>query len=65
MEPKYRITRLSYRVYLVEKETEDDIQLYYVRYDEKGWKCSCRAGIRGYECKHIKMVKETLLKTLK
>ena len=64
MEPKYRVTRLSYRVYLVEKETEDDICFYYVRFDEKGWKCTCMAGVRGYECKHIRMVKESLWKDL-
>jgi len=65
MEPIYRVRRLSYRVYLVEKETEDDITVYYVRFDEKGWKCTCMGSIRGYECKHVRMVKESLRKDLK
>ena len=54
----YTVKRLTYRVFLVTKETEEDRQDYFVRYDEKGWKCSCIANsMFGRECRHIKMVK--------
>ena len=58
---KYTVERLTYRVFVVYKETEDDIDAYFVRATEKGWICSCIGNsLFGRECKHIKMVKEYL-----
>ena len=59
----YTVKQLTYRVFLVTKETDDDVTEYYVRYDEKGWKCTCIANsMFGRQCKHIKMVKAYLAK---
>ena len=58
---KYIVKRLTYRVFVVYKETEEDIDTYFVRATEKGWICSCIGNsLFGRECKHIKMVREYL-----
>jgi len=57
----YHVQPLTYRVWKVVKVTEDDTVEYYVRFTDKGWKCTCIGNLYRRECKHILMVKEFLV----
>jgi len=53
------IQPLTYRVYKV--TNLENGNEYYVRFSEKGFICSCKAGLYRRNCKHIRAVKIRML----
>lgn len=49
---KYSISKITYRVFNVREETDEDYEDYVVRWTYFGWRCTCSRK----RCKHINMV---------
>jgi hypothetical protein len=59
---KYKVVEKTYRIFEVHKITEEDEEVYFVRFDGNSWKCSCIASsIFMRNCKHINFVKDFLV----
>ena len=55
------VKEITYRVFEVTEETDVDIYTNYVRYDERGWSCSCRTRQPQHrDCEDILAVKQYL-----
>jgi len=59
------IEQITYRIWKVIDEDEEDRNEYYVRLSEKGWICSCCGVRRLKDCIHILFTKEFLVDNIK
>jgi len=57
----YVVTKTGYLSWTIERDDGEEYFVNYLIFKEK-FSCTCQGNVFGYDCKHIRMVKEHIVK---